>query len=312
MYAIWNGHMAVVGLLLRAGARIDLADDIGGTAVSYAVCLKRDDVLKLLFDKGTKASSMDDTSTALLLSAAEKGHEAVVNLLLETGRVHPDPKDSDGRTPLWQAASNGHEAVVRLLLATGRVNPDSKDNNSLSVLFQAAENGHEAVVKLLLERGADPGPKTKDDRPYKSHKLVMRSSHVPQSQPGDFVPAEVENKQNPAMDSEVMQTEPPTDSGYASGATGRNNISEDAQSDDIGTVYSDASSLPAWDHGSYISELANSLLHEIRSEQPDDTTLEQISQILPELLKAFALKVGHNASTQMHRDVMFFIHKHRR
>ena len=144
------------------------------------------------------------------------------------------------------------------------------------------------------------------------------SSHVPQSQPGDFVPAEIENKQNPAMDSEVMQTEPPPDSGYASGATVRNNISEDAQdsrdveSDDIGTVYSDTSSLPAWNHESYISELADSLLHEIRSEQPDDTTLEQISRILPELLKAFALKVGHNASTQMHRDVMFFIHKHRR
>ena len=96
-----------------------------------------------------------------------------------------------------------------------------------------------------------------------------------------------------------------------------NNISEDAQdlrdveSDDVGTIYSDASSLPAWNDESYISELANGLSCKIRSEQLDDTALEQISRILPELLKAFALKVGHEASTKMHLDVMVFVHKHR-
>jgi hypothetical protein len=118
------------------------------------------------------------------------------------------------------------------------------------------------------------------------------------------------------MDCEVMQTGPPfLDGGYESAG---NSISEDTrflrdvESDDTRTVYSDASSLPAWKNESYISELANSLLSEIRSKRFDDTTLEQIFEILPELLKAFALRVGHNASTQMHRDVMVFVHKHRR
>jgi len=54
----------------------------------------------------------------------------------------------------------------------------------------------------------------------------------------------------------------------------RNNISEYAQdlrdvgSDDVGTVYSDASSLPAWNNKSYISELANSLSRDMHSEKP--------------------------------------------
>jgi hypothetical protein len=78
------------------------------------------------------------------------------------------------------------------------------------------------------------------------------------------------------------------------------------------TVYSDASGLFAWDNERYISELANSLSSNLRSGQLDGTTLEQIFEILPELLKAFALKVGHSASTQMHRDVMFFVHEYRR
>jgi len=40
----------------------------------------------------------------------------VVRLLIDTGKVEADVKDSYGRMPLWWAAVNGHEAVVRLLV----------------------------------------------------------------------------------------------------------------------------------------------------------------------------------------------------
>src|SRR5947199_973908 len=66
-----------------------------------------------------------------------------------------DSKDSEyGRTPLLWAARNGHEAVVKLLLATGKADVDSKDSKyGRTPLSWAAENGHEAVVKLLLATG---------------------------------------------------------------------------------------------------------------------------------------------------------------
>ena len=58
------------------------------------------------------------------------GHEAVVKLLLETGKVDAYLKDNGGLTPLSWAAKNGHEAVIKQLLETGKVNADLKDNSS--------------------------------------------------------------------------------------------------------------------------------------------------------------------------------------
>jgi ankyrin repeat protein len=58
----------------------------------------------------------------------------VVKLLLDTGKVDVDSKDSDGRTPVSWAAEHGHEAVVKLLLDTGKVDVDSKDENGQTPL----------------------------------------------------------------------------------------------------------------------------------------------------------------------------------
>jgi ankyrin repeat protein len=52
-------------------------------------------------------------------------------LLSEIGRntnVSADSKDGHGRTPLWRAAEKGHEAVVNLLLERDDVTADLKDN----------------------------------------------------------------------------------------------------------------------------------------------------------------------------------------
>ncbi|KIN06938.1 hypothetical protein OIDMADRAFT_185267, partial [Oidiodendron maius Zn] len=88
------------------------------------------------------------------------GHEAIVKLLLESGRVDPDSKNEFGRTPLSFAAGEGHEAVVKLLLESDRVDPDLKDEDGRTPLMNAAISGHEAVAKLLLESGrVDPDSK---------------------------------------------------------------------------------------------------------------------------------------------------------
>ncbi|KAL1853774.1 hypothetical protein Plec18170_005166 [Paecilomyces lecythidis] len=106
--------------------------------------------------------SKDEHDRTPLLWAAEKGHEAVVKLLL-SGGADANSRDNRGRTPLFQAAKNGHESIVKLLLARKDVNPDTKDDKyGQTPLSRAAEDGREAIVKMLLARD-DVDPNSKDD-----------------------------------------------------------------------------------------------------------------------------------------------------
>jgi len=77
-------------------------------------------------------------------------------ILQNTGLVNVDlnVRDSVGETPLSQAARDGHEAVVRLLLATGKVDIDAKDKSGRTPLSRAARYRHKAVVQQLRNHGA--------------------------------------------------------------------------------------------------------------------------------------------------------------
>ncbi|KAF7556597.1 hypothetical protein G7Z17_g1345 [Cylindrodendrum hubeiense] len=119
----------------------------------------------------------------------------------------------------------------------------------------------------------------------------------------------------------------PTDSGYASVKkttcengqkyveTSAQQDSQDtleSQFDDATTEYTNASSVGTLKRESYISGFADDLFQCINDLQPHKQEIERISTILPDLLKAFALCLGYKAPSAMHRDVMYFVHKHRR
>ncbi|KAH8659428.1 hypothetical protein BGZ61DRAFT_433523, partial [Ilyonectria robusta] len=73
---------------------------------------------------------------------------------LLTGRNFVDLRDSYGRTALSYGAERGHEAIVKMLLDTGKVDIDARDTEyGQTPLSWAAEKGHEAIVKLLLKTG---------------------------------------------------------------------------------------------------------------------------------------------------------------
>ncbi|RYC78041.1 hypothetical protein BFJ63_vAg19085 [Fusarium oxysporum f. sp. narcissi] len=93
---------------------IDAKNESGETPLSQAAGLGREDVVRLLLEKGAAIESKNRSGQTPLFVAAREGHETVVRLLVEKGAAIKS-KDRSGRTPLRWAARGGHEAVVRLL-----------------------------------------------------------------------------------------------------------------------------------------------------------------------------------------------------
>ncbi|KAF3942424.1 Inversin [Dactylella cylindrospora] len=153
-YAIRNRHVDIIKALLKAGARVDLKDDLGATPLSYAL-LSGGEVVKLLFKDKSKEHLKEEVFSELLSHAASRGQEDIVGLLIETDQVNINLKSGYPGSPLSSAAANGHEGVVRLLLKKG-ADIESRDDFKRTPLSRAVMNGHEGVVQLLLSR--NPGP----------------------------------------------------------------------------------------------------------------------------------------------------------
>ncbi|KAM4792001.1 ankyrin repeat domain-containing protein 29 isoform X2 [Corvus cornix cornix] len=86
--------------------------------------------------------------------AARKGNLALLQLLLNSGRVDVDCKDSSGATSLFFAAQQGHNDVVKFLFSFG-ASTEFKNKDGGTALLAACQYGHAKVVETLLKHGAN-------------------------------------------------------------------------------------------------------------------------------------------------------------
>jgi hypothetical protein len=94
--------------------------------------------------------------TALHL-AAQRGHEEIVEVLLDLG-AEKQAKTDDGRKALYIAAQYGHDHIVKVLLdssaeITGAMGRSAQSAQSAQHI--AARKGHQKVVQVLLDGGAE-------------------------------------------------------------------------------------------------------------------------------------------------------------
>ena len=145
-----NGHIDVVELLLKHGANIDIQRKGGATPLFIACEEGHFKVTELLIEKGANVNlQMDDGQTTLLI-ALDRGHEEVAKLLIKNG-VQVDVK-YEGASPLYYASNRKWVEVVDMLIKNGA--PVDVQYNGSSSLYIASSKGHVDVAKVLLDNGA--------------------------------------------------------------------------------------------------------------------------------------------------------------
>src|SRR5205814_7283 len=130
-----HGQEVAVQRLLEDGANIQAKTDIfGRTALDSTAENGHLAVVKLLLKAKADVNVKDKHGETALYRAAKNGHEAVVKLLLEA-KADVNVRDESGRTALYMATENGHEGVVKLLL---EAKADAKDEFGQTVLYMVA------------------------------------------------------------------------------------------------------------------------------------------------------------------------------
>ncbi|CAH0044839.1 unnamed protein product [Clonostachys solani] len=333
-----NGHQTIVQFLLEKDANIEAYTSSGDTALCLAAANGHGAVTKLLIAKGAHIETQNNIGNRALHLASQGGHETVVKLLLEHG-ADINGRSNAGETCLFSASQRGNEAVVKLLVKYGAdVNVRNKAGETC--LFSASKAGSEAGVRVLLENGADITAADRDGyttlkrpfRPAIANLWAVNGADI--SLPNNLLAREApllasSNWHDAIMwpffgydGTQTVTASPPTDSGYASAFRGNkfgdpttdSSFQESANQcidDTDTTIYSDASDTTFSRRECYISELASHLASETRSLRLSQETQTRVSEALPELLRVFALKIGHEACDKMHRGVMAFVHKGR-
>jgi uncharacterized protein len=174
----WAAHrddLAQVDRLIRGGADVNVANDIGVTPLWAASLNGSAPVIKRLLDAGANPNAALLTGETPLMSASRAGKAAAVEALLAKG-ASPGARSTRGQTALMWAAAQKHSIVVARLLAAGadvhartdrweqmmavpphglpefnRLIPHGAD----TALMFAVRAGDTASVQLLVEAGAN-------------------------------------------------------------------------------------------------------------------------------------------------------------
>lgn len=152
-YAATEGREDVVKVLVERGADIEsLAID--GSKSTHKAC-KRGHVptARYLIEKGAKVNVSDRWGWTPLHHAANGMHAELVELLLDHD-ARTEARTPLGLTPCHIAASQGDQHTIRLLVDR-KANLDAVTHAGYTPLHFAAEGGRFVVASILLNNGCD-------------------------------------------------------------------------------------------------------------------------------------------------------------
>ena len=172
-WAVYNGDVAEVRRLLRAGADVSVANNYGATAMSLAAEVANTDIIKLLLEVGADVESPNPDGQTALLAVSRTGKVDAARLLLDHGATVDAREKFGGQTPLMWASARRHPEMMQLLISkradvdarsidrdyqrhvTAEGRPKSLDSGGFTPLLYAARENCLACVDVLLKNKAD-------------------------------------------------------------------------------------------------------------------------------------------------------------
>ncbi|XP_044598811.1 serine/threonine-protein phosphatase 6 regulatory ankyrin repeat subunit B-like [Cotesia glomerata] len=157
-FAVINGDLEVVNLLLDKGACIVAKNGDGRAPLHHAVEKQDIPMIKLLLERKAFINTRDDFGLSPLCIAAEKGNYEIVDLLLTNGAfpnfLH-NIQYGEVDTPLHLAVDSGRKDIAELLVSRG-AKTDVRETNGWTPLHIAVQKNNEEIAEILLTYGADP------------------------------------------------------------------------------------------------------------------------------------------------------------
>lgn len=154
--AVKKGCLENINLLLKFSAEIEHRDPSGWTPFLYAVWSHRQDILKLLLEKGANADALLDDGRNGIHLAIEQKNTNIFSLLLER-KINTILTETYGSTPLNYTCKSDLQFEAEKLIETTPELSDRINDDSLiygTPLYAAAEYGSISTVQKLLDAGA--------------------------------------------------------------------------------------------------------------------------------------------------------------
>ena len=155
--AAQRGDLDAVRRLLQGGADVNTAQGDGMTALHWAAERGDEALGEVLIYAGARVDAGTRIGHYTPLHLAARGaHASVVTLLLESGSDPSARTTNSGASPLHLAAASSDPRVVSELIEWGAdVNVRESAWGQTPLIFAAANN-RVPVIRALLEAGADP------------------------------------------------------------------------------------------------------------------------------------------------------------
>jgi ankyrin repeat protein len=187
MYAVYMGHYEVAKILIEAGADVNAAHSTDHTVLYHALespelqaeviqllvdagvnidytplfwviqyqCdnIEAPEIMTILIDAGADVNEQDQNGVTVLIAAACRGSNQLVDILLRLGAEVNATMEASGRTALACAVMNEQIETVRLLIEAG-ADLEIADKQGNTPLMTAKSTGSEEIIELLKEAGA--------------------------------------------------------------------------------------------------------------------------------------------------------------